>query len=103
MAATQLVETELLETSTSAAPCRPTLTDRERRRILIAAAAAVAAGAPVRILDIRPAEDAGSRWSRKGRLGNPVLKPRPARPRRQPAPEPLPVIETEPEEKEQTP
>jgi hypothetical protein len=105
MAGTLSVEVEILEEPVAAtqATGRSTLTDRERRRILIAAAAAAAAGAPVRILDIRPAEEPGSRWSRKGRLGNPVLAPRPARPRRQAAPEPSPNPEPEPQEEEQTP
>ena len=39
----------------------------KRRRILIAAAAAVAAGAPIRILDIQPAHEAASRWLQGGR------------------------------------
>jgi hypothetical protein len=105
MAATLTAEAELLEKTGGRAATkaiRSRLSEWERHEILIAAAAAAAAGGPVRILDIRPVEAAGSRWSRKGRLGNPALTPRPARARH--AAEPLPAPpETETQEEEQTP
>jgi hypothetical protein len=48
---------------------RTPLTDSQRRKILIAAAAAAALGEPARILDIRAAGGSPSRWARKGRAG----------------------------------
>ena len=42
------------------------LTDWQRRRLLIAAAASVMAGGPVRILSIRPVKAKADHWTRKG-------------------------------------
>jgi hypothetical protein len=55
------LEAELIEENATA---RTPLTERQRREILIAAAATAALGAPARILDIRV-----GRWARKGRAG----------------------------------
>ena len=51
------------------AAARDPLTESQRRRILIAAAAASALGARVRVTDIQPATGSASRWARKGRAG----------------------------------
>ncbi|MBZ5583170.1 MAG: hypothetical protein LAQ30_13395 [Acidobacteriia bacterium] len=67
MAAIAIAKSEIEDQSPDAGSTQ-TLSDWQRRRILIAAAAAAALGAPVRILDIRPAAGAPSRWVRKGRL-----------------------------------
>ncbi len=73
-------ETEAVEAAVFTEP----LTDWQRRRILIAAAAAAAVGAPVRVLDIRPAGAPPSKWIRKTRLAVRMRSvPRP----RNPAPE----------------
>jgi hypothetical protein len=55
------LEAELIEENATA---QTPLTERQRREILIAAAATAALGAPARILDIRV-----GRWARKGRAG----------------------------------
>jgi hypothetical protein len=71
MAATPILGAELLEaeiqTGAPGAGDAP-LTDWQRKRILIAAAAAAAVGGPVRILDIRPAGDAQNAWVKRSRV-----------------------------------
>ncbi len=73
--------------------------DWQRRRILIAAAAAAVVGAPVRILDIRPAAEAPDRWVRKARVTVQTRTvPRPRRPAPRTAEPPQPKArEGEPE------
>jgi hypothetical protein len=56
---------------------RRPLTDWQRKQILIAAAATVALGAPVRILEIRQADEPATRWTRTGRAGKRPPKPMP--------------------------
>ena len=57
-----------------AAPAGP-LTDWQRRRILITAAASAVAGAPVRILDIRIVNHSPRPWTRKGLGRKPPVRP----------------------------
>ncbi len=71
------------------------LTDWQRRRILIAAAASVVAGGPVRVISIRPVKTRANGWTRKGLGLKPPVRPTawqrlPARPSA-PGPEPQEV------------
>jgi len=77
MAATTLLDAEVTAESAVApaqtAPGTSPLSGSQRRCILIAAAATAAVGAPVRILDVRPAPvDPVNRWTRAGRAGRQI-------------------------------
>ncbi len=50
-------------------PAPRALTDWERRKVLITAAATAALGAPVRVISITPVKTPVNRWVRSGRAG----------------------------------